>query len=421
MRKTEHRYQVGEIVNETLKIVSQTTVPKGKHKRKAYEVQSIVYPDAPTYTIVEGNLSHSKQGCAYTTGRRIYEGNSIYSIERLRPYLVDIEEAKTIAPKSNKKYKFKCPECNTIKSISPNTLNYYGFSCPKCSKGTSYPELFMMAYLEVKGIEYEYQKVFDDLPNRRFDFYLPKENKVVETHGEQHYKKEQSLFSYKNTVMSDKEKENYCEENCIGFVEIDSRKSDFKYIKNSINSSILPNIVGREERGILKHIELNKRYPVKKIITLYQEGKSCSYISNKLGLSITIIQSILYKNSISIRNNKYKRASMPVKDIISSYQAGNSINKVGNIYNINTKTVSRILKENNITIRPTGSHMVGKVINNKPIRCINTGEVFYSIKEASKWLGKTDKGLITRVCRGEGNTAYKHPITGEKLTWEYVD
>ena len=42
MRERKYKYQVGEVVNGTLKVVSQTR----KNKRKAYEVQSLIYPDA---------------------------------------------------------------------------------------------------------------------------------------------------------------------------------------------------------------------------------------------------------------------------------------------------------------------------------------------------------------------------------------
>ena len=41
MKKSNYKYQVGEIVNDTLKVVSQTR--HHKYNSKAYEVQSIPY------------------------------------------------------------------------------------------------------------------------------------------------------------------------------------------------------------------------------------------------------------------------------------------------------------------------------------------------------------------------------------------
>lgn len=52
------------------------------------------------------------------------------------------------------------------------------------------------------------------------------------------------------------------------------------------------------------------------------------------------------------------------------------------------------------------------------IRCINTGDVFNSVKEAGEW-GNTNN--IDKQIRGEYKSSGKHPKTGEKLMWEYVD
>ena len=54
----------------------------------------------------------------------------------------------------------------------------------------------------------------------------------------------------------------------------------------------------------------------------------------------------------------------------------------------------------------------------KKVRCITTGEEFDSIKEAAE---KYDiRGTyITANCKGRQKSAGKHPLTGEKLIWEY--
>src|SRR5699024_91461 len=247
-----YNYQVGEIVNNSLKIVKQIRIPNSKkYTQIGYEVQSTTYIEAPTYIVTEDSINQGKKD-GYLTGHRIFEGNSIYSIESLRPYIVDKEEAKTVSKSSNRnKIKVRCDNCNREKLMTPNKLTDRGFSCNFCSSNISYPELFMMAYLEVKGIKYEYQKVFKDLPNRRFDFYLPESNTVIETHGEQHYKKYNKNSSWSNsygkTIKSDKLKKEYCNSKCITYTEIDCRESSFSYIFDSINLSNLESIVREEE------------------------------------------------------------------------------------------------------------------------------------------------------------------------------
>ena len=53
------------------------------------------------------------------------------------------------------------------------------------------------------------------------------------------------------------------------------------------------------------------------------------------------------------------------------------------------------------------------------MRCINNNKTFDSIKDAKDWALESTN--IAMCCRGERNSAGKHPITGERLRWEYVD
>lgn len=362
--RTKYKYQVGEVVNGTLKIIEQTR--HGKQNRKGYIVQSVNYPDAPVYSVLEEKL-YLGQGCAYTSGRRVYEGNSIYSIERLRPYLVDIEEAKTITCNSRKKVRTKCPGCEREKYVIANKLTNRPYNCPVCTKGTSYPELVMLIYLEVKGIEYEYQKVFDDLPNRRFDFYTENYG-IIETHGLQHYEDSGGVMNYRASTKSDKEKQEYCKENSIPYIEIDARESSFTFIRDNINRSILPSITKEEEQLILNRIECNKRYPVKEIVKLYKEGKS------------TV--------------------------------------EIGELYNINHKTVGGILRKCNVTLNGFDREYF-KTSHSKRVRCTTTGKDFNSTKEAENFYNLNSTGGITRVCKGERE--YSGTYKGKKLKWVYIN
>jgi hypothetical protein len=56
----------------------------------------------------------------------------------------------------------------------------------------------------------------------------------------------------------------------------------------------------------------------------------------------------------------------------------------------------------------------------KMIRCIETNEIFSSIKEASLWCGLKSKSNISKNCSGKAKSAGKHPLTKEPLHWEYV-
>ena len=57
--------------------------------------------------------------------------------------------------------------------------------------------------------------------------------------------------------------------------------------------------------------------------------------------------------------------------------------------------------------------------NGKKVRCITTGEIFSSIREAEKAYNIYKDG-VGRCLRGVMQSCGKHPKTKEKLYWEYV-
>ena len=56
----------------------------------------------------------------------------------------------------------------------------------------------------------------------------------------------------------------------------------------------------------------------------------------------------------------------------------------------------------------------------KKVICLNTGDVFDTITEASKYFGVDATG-ITKACNGKRKTGGKHPTTQEPLRWMYYD
>lgn len=54
----------------------------------------------------------------------------------------------------------------------------------------------------------------------------------------------------------------------------------------------------------------------------------------------------------------------------------------------------------------------------KKVQCVTTGEEFNSIKEAAEKYNIRGT-YITANCKGRQKSAGKHPVTKEKLVWEY--
>ena len=52
--------------------------------------------------------------------------------------------------------------------------------------------------------------------------------------------------------------------------------------------------------------------------------------------------------------------------------------------------------------------------------CIELEELFYSPEDVKRKLG-IDASDVRKVCKGLKQSAGKHPVTGEKLHWKFID
>lgn len=340
-------FSINEIVNNELKVVEQIRMSTGSKgaTEKGYIVQSIIYPTSEQYTILESNLRLGV-GCAYKRGLRIFEGNSLYSIKKIRGHLIDIPESKTIAPHHTAyKIKVKCNNCNKEKMMTPSHLVSHGFSCKYCRKGY-YPENFFIAYTEVKELPFKHQQKLPD-SNRIFDS-VDYENKIIcEQFGEQHYDKN-SLW-YKNSFEQDEDKRRYCKENGWTLIELDCRESSFEFIMNNINSNpLLPNIDDGDIEKILDLIKLNEKHLTVQFIDLYSYGFSSQKIADIYGTSKATVLGVLKRHNIKRRNGSI---DLPELEICELYKNGMSIRQLADKYEVSTHPIVDTLKRHSINTR----------------------------------------------------------------------
>lgn len=57
----------------------------------------------------------------------------------------------------------------------------------------------------------------------------------------------------------------------------------------------------------------------------------------------------------------------------------------------------------------------------KLIQCIETGEIFHKARDAADWCGLKSRSGVRECCVGKVKSAGKHPQTGQKLHWKYID
>ena len=166
------------------------------------------------------------------------------------------DEAKLYSKTSEEKIIPKCPYCN---KIYPNRISVrsiytnHGINC-SCRDNISYPEKFLINFLEQLCVNYDYQMSSKNLfgfGNYYYDFYLREYNCIIETHGEQHYRTSCGFFrDNKEIKENDTKKEILAKEYNIKYIILDCRESTIKWIKNSLLKSNLKTILNYSEYDI---------------------------------------------------------------------------------------------------------------------------------------------------------------------------
>lgn len=318
-------------------------------------------------------------GCPVCSNQKAVLGiNTIWDTDRWMADLgVSEEDAKRYFHGSNKRVIVKCPNCNKEKEIRISSVyNYQSIGC-SCSDGKSYPEKFIFNLLEQLNLDFEteYNPIW--ISNKRYDFYIRNHGCIIETHGEQHYK--ESFKKLRSRTLAeeqtnDKYKRNMALLNGVKhYIELDCRKSNMKYIKNSILNS-----------------ELSKLFDLSNI-----DWKQCAEFAN----------SNRVKEVCEYWNNKQEEET--TKDI-------------ENIFKLNRNTIITYLKKGSKLgwckynseeeIRKQGRQN-GKLIG-KTVEIFKDGKslgLFDSCSELDrkseyKFGEKLRFSMIASVCRGERNT-----------------
>jgi len=309
-------------------------------------------------------------------------------------FLTNKENALKYSHGSNIKISMTCPDCGYEKKISINQLIGYGFGCSKCGDGIKYPEKFLFSLFEQLTLNFITQltkTTFKWIENYKYDFYI--KNCIVETHGMQHYEDSTGKFlgSLYKIQENDKDKEQLAKQNSINdYIVIDCRYSTMEWIKNNImnrdpsrlDQPCLAEVLNFKQEDIdwLKCHEYACSNLVKSVCKLWNNGSD----------KISYIVDVLKINRNTIR--KYLKQGSELG--WCNYDANKEKNK--NYSSLNERNQ----------------------IHCKTIMCVQTKEIYDSISDACE---KTKINNISLVCNGKRKYAGRHPETGEKLTWEFVN
>ena len=198
-------------------------------------------------------------------------------------YFLKEEDATKCKYGSSKRIKAKCPDCKTVKTTTPSILSHNGFYCPICSEGMSYPEKFFYTLLSYLNQEFDYQYKLEGR-GKKYDFYLPLHNCVVEVHGRQHYEQGFEYVGGRSLLEeqeNDRIKREYALSQGIGlYVELDCRESNSSWIRESIEKSPLQEIFELETIDWDYVAQQSEKSLVIEVINYYNET---GYHTYKIG------------------------------------------------------------------------------------------------------------------------------------------
>ena len=407
-------------------------------------------------------------GCNVCSNKKAKLGfNTIYDTDK---WMIDLgiseEDAKRYTHSSGQKITVKCPNCKKEKEIRISHIYELKSIMCSCGDGVSYPEKFVISLLDQLGINHITQYFSKWSCRRKYDFYFEISNKkyIIETHGEQHYGSSEFLIKKETQQKIDKLKKELALKNGIDYyIELDCRKSNLEWVRNSIINSELNKIFNLKKVNWLKceefalsnrvkevcdywhlHNEINNEGLTTKdlgevfglnfntICTYLKQGKKlnwCNYtpkeglakrdsknsslIKQRCSKSIEI-----YKNGVLVGKcescNELERQSEKlfgvklVQSAVSRVANGDKKQYKGFVFKYSDDVT------NNVNINPILKPMFGvKILKDGILLGVFQNAVELSRKSEELFGVWLKNNNITRVCRGERKT-YKG------FTFEYI-
>jgi hypothetical protein len=370
------KYCIGDIINNK-KIINIFY----KNGRKKYTFQCLKCEQNNIQS--EYNLEHC--GCPICNQSRIIVPH-INGIKGLYPEVYNMitdEDKDLYASKSDHKVHWNCPYCNgknytAIHHLTEADDKKTRYPCIYCRKSFSMGESMLYGVLAQIAPEFEHHVKFEWSDGKEYDAHI--NGIIIEAHGKQHYEECTGVMS--DSLLEQQKNDRYklflaekYYQKLKAYIVIDCRISDFEYIKKNIMSSGLDEL-------------LNFNFDV----------IDWEYIASSIKEGLYFKVGELYKNGISVIQIA-KRLNINKSTV---YNCLHSCEELGII--------------NFIYYRNAGWHV------RKKVRCKNTGDIFDSAIKAAKWCGLKSSTSISSCCNNapKFKTAGKHPITKERLEWEFA-
>lgn len=218
-------------------------------------------------------------GCPYCANKKVLIGfNDLWTTRPdIAKLLKNPEDGYKYLKSSRAKVDFICPYCNSVVKKKIAYVYERGLCCEMCSDGVSYPNKLIRQILKQLQIGFVPEYCPEWGHSKQYDCYFKYQNKeyVVEMDGVQHYIEidlfKQSLEEIKN---NDQLKMSLAISNGVNIIRIDCMESNLEYIKNSILTSELNDILNLSEVDWDLCNQNAQKSLVKEVCDLYMSGMS---------------------------------------------------------------------------------------------------------------------------------------------------
>lgn len=166
---------------------------------------------------------HKCKPCSYEE-----RGNNLrHDIQYVKEYIENVNGNKLINPEDYEgtliqNLNIQCSCGNVFTTSFTNYSRHNVNTCFSCSCKESLGEQRIRKFLESINVCFEQEKRFDDCRDVKplpFDFYIPKNNLIIEFDGKHHFE-ETGFGNHESTKRHDKIKNQYCNDNGIDLLRI---------------------------------------------------------------------------------------------------------------------------------------------------------------------------------------------------------
>ena len=279
----------------------------------------------------------------------------INDIKTVNPVLYECLKDKTDNDKytinSRAKTDFICPCCHqVIKNKTITTVNRRGLKC-KCQDGNSLGEKYFYQVMKSIDENIETEKYLNGNYSFRYDFYgsINGVTWICEIQGKQHSEKSFETCggrTLEEEIQNDKLKKEYALSQGIDYyIQIDSKESGFKQLKDVIINSDLSNLYSFENVDWVECYRKSLVSDVVKVANLWNNGTKVMEICKITGYNKGTVRRHLTKaNEIGLCNYDHT-ASNHVKVLcVDTNEVFDCLRDAENKYNIKRGYLSAYLK-----------------------------------------------------------------------------